>query len=229
MKKSKVLILSLCAVLLAVVSVFGTMAYLTDQDSAVNVFTVGRVNITLDEAKVSPEGKPLDKDGNEVADISGADRVKGNKYHLIPGRTYVKDPTITVVKGSAETYVRMLVTINNLSELDLIFADNGGADLTAVFGGYNSEKWVYEGESKNTGDNSITYEFRYAQTVKAGSDEDIVLEPLFTSITVPEEITREQLATIKDLEITVVGHAIQEAGFDSDDDAWAAFTAQTDK
>ena len=83
MKKSKVLITILCAVLLVTVSVLGTLAYLTSQDEVVNTFTVGKVNITLDEAAVNADG----------TEIAGADRVKENNYHLIPGQTYVKDPT----------------------------------------------------------------------------------------------------------------------------------------
>lgn len=54
--RSKALLLSLCAVLLVAASVFGTMAYLTSNDSVVNTFTVGSVSITLDEADVKTDG-----------------------------------------------------------------------------------------------------------------------------------------------------------------------------
>ena len=66
MKKLKVLGLSLCAVLLIAASVLGTLAYLTAQDTVTNTFTVGQVDITLDETKVTPDGVP----------VTGADRVK---------------------------------------------------------------------------------------------------------------------------------------------------------
>ena len=212
--QAKVLIAALCAVLLVVGSVMGTLAYLTDRQAVVNTFTVGNVDITVDEAPVTPDG--------EV--IPGEDRVEGNDYHLIPGQTYTKDPTMTVKAGSEDSYVRMMVTINCMSELKAIF----GEDFLPheYIEGKDSSIWVYNSTTDN-GDNTVTYEFRYHTTVDAyESTEDIVLEPLFTSFTVPGEVTGEQLATIADLEIRVEGHAIQTASFDSADAAWTAFGAQ---
>ena len=111
MKKSKLtkaLLMVLCAALLVAGSILGTLAYLTDQATATNTFTVGNVQIEVDEEKVTPDGTPTPE-----AD----DRVTENEYHLIPGQTYTKDPTMTVKAGSEESYVRMLVTINNYAEL----------------------------------------------------------------------------------------------------------------
>lgn len=212
--KAKVLIAVLCALVLVVGSVVGTLAYLTDRQEVVNTFTVGDVDIKVDEAPVTPDGKPEE----------GKDRVEGNEYHLIPGQTYTKDPTMTVLKGSEESYVRMMVTINCISQLREIF----GADFLPheYIDGKDSNIWVYESTVDN-GDNTVTYEFRYYKTVDAfEATEDIVLEPLFTSFTIPGEMTGEQLATIADLEIRVEGHAIQIVGFDNADAAWTAFDAQ---
>ena len=212
--KAKVLIAALCAVLLVVGSVMGTLAYLTDRQAVVNTFTVGNVDITVDEAPVTPDG--------EV--IPGEDRVEGNDYHLIPGQSYTKDPTMTVKAGSEESYVRMMVTINCISELRAIF---GNGFLPHDFiEGKDSNIWVYEDTVEN-GDNTVTYEFRYYKPVDAfEATDDIVLEPLFTSFTIPGSMTGEQLATIADLEIRVEGHAIQTATFDSAAAAWVAFDAQ---
>ena len=212
--QAKVLIAALCAVLLVVGSVMGTLAYLTDRQAVVNTFTVGNVDITVDEAPVTPDG--------EV--IPGEDRVEGNDYHLIPGQTYTKDPTMTVKAGSEDSYVRMMVTINCMSELQAIF----GADFLPheYIEGKDSNIWIYNSTVDN-GDNTVTYEFRYYKTVDAfESTDDIVLEPLFTSFKVPGEITNEQLATLDALEIKVVGHAIQTVGLANADEAWAAFDGQ---
>lgn len=214
MKKSKVLILSLCAVLLVAVSVLGTLAYLTSRDSVVNTFTVGQVKIELDEAKVNPDGTPVD----------GADRVKENNYHLIPGMTYTKDPTLTVKANSEDSYVRMLVTINCMKELDAVFAPDG-ADLTAIFNGYDASNWIYETETRDTEKNTITYEFRYKEII-AKSSADTKLDPLFDSITVPGAFNGDDMESIEGLNITVVGHAIQAATFADEDAAWAAFNEQ---
>lgn len=215
MKKSKVLLLSVCAVLLVVATVLGTLAYLTDRDTVVNTFTVGQVDIVLDEADVNPDGTV----------IEGADRVKENDYHLVPGMTYTKDPTITVLKGSEESYVRMVVTVSCYAELKEIF----GEDFLPQYfvSGWDPETWLTTGEIKVDEEaNTATYEFRYKETVTPTADEDMVLDALFDSLTVPGTVSGEELAKIADLKITVVGHAIQKTSFDSEDAAWAAFDEQ---
>lgn len=54
MKKTLTVIIAL--VLVVVMSVAGTVAYLTSSDTVTNTFTVGNVEITLDEAKVDEYG-----------------------------------------------------------------------------------------------------------------------------------------------------------------------------
>ncbi len=97
----KALLVTLCALLLVVGSVFGTLAYLTSNDSVTNTFTVGKVVITLDEAKVDEYGVP----------VSPAERVKTNEYKLIPGKTYTKDPIIHVDADSESCW--LFVKIEN--------------------------------------------------------------------------------------------------------------------
>lgn len=215
MKKTKILLLSLCAALLITASVIGTLAYLTSQDTVANTFTIGKVNITLDEAAVNPDG----------TEIEGADRVKENNYHLIPGQTYIKDPTMTVAKGSEESFVRILVTFNCLQELDKAFAPSG-AELTSIFNGYDNEKWIYQAVQRDKTTNTVTYEFRYKEAVKPSDNESLVLDALFDSITVPSTFDGDDMDAISDLEITVIGHAIQTAGFIDANQAWIAFAEQ---
>lgn len=213
MKRSKPLVLALCAVLLAVGTIIGTVAYLQDTASVVNTFTVGNIHLKLDEAVVDEKGEPQGDDRTET----------GNAYHLIPGQTYTKDPTVTVLKGSEESYVRMLVTINCYDELATIFDD---PFLPQYFvEGWDNAVWVStQVISKDASANTATYEFRYFETVTPEKDTDLVLDALFDTVTVPNTMTGEQLATIADLEITVEAHAIQAAGFDTADEAWAAFS-----
>ena len=204
--KRKALLLSLCAVLLVVASVMGTMAYLTSSDTVTNTFTVGKVEIKLDETDVTNPTGP---------------RVQANSYRLLPGLTYIKDPTVTVKAGSEPSYVKMTVTFTKAAELDAIFALNGGADMTSIFNGYDSTNWIDKGNTEDTDTNTRTYEFWYKETVDARTA-DVVLDALFDSITVPGSITKEQLATIEGLTITVNAYAIQAAGFANAEEAWAA-------
>ena len=100
----------LLVVLVAAISIGATLAYLTDTDEAVNTFTVGKVGIKLDEAKVDEYGELIYKEDGETL----ADRVTENSYKLIPGHSYVKDPTVTVDAGSEESYIRISSSIFNL-------------------------------------------------------------------------------------------------------------------
>ena len=208
----KAMLMTLCAIILVVATVFGTMAYLTSTDEVVNTFTVGNVEIKLDEA-------PVDENGKATA----GDRVKANSYKLLPGLTYDKDPTVTVLMGSETSYVKMTVTFSKANELDAIFAPTG-ANLIEIFGGYDASKWTYKDNTKDAANNTRTYEFWYKDVVGASAD-DVALAPLFTTITVPSSITKDQLATIEGLTITVNAYAIQADGFATADLAWAEFTA----
>lgn len=245
--KTKALLMSLCAVLLVAASVLGTMAYLTDSKDVKNTFTVGNVAIKLDEAKVDENGtQVVDKDGNPVA------RVTRNAYKLLPGHTYVKDPTVTVLTPSVESYVRMKVTFNNADKIIALCTDPKYADeVTGVENAYplirmvkfveaNAAKWdgiipdnMVDTEDmlanskyfvKGT-DNTLTYYFYYNGTV-AARDGNVVLPTLFDSIKVPTWVTGDQLAKLKDFQINVVAEAIQADGFKNADAAWDAFAAQ---
>ncbi len=240
--KKKILALCLC-VALAVVAVGGaTLAYFTDTKSAKNTFTVGNVKIALDEAKVDKAGTP----------VPSANRVQENAYHLVPGHTYTKDPTVTVLKDSEESYVRMKVTFNNADAIIALCTDPEYADeTTGVENAYplirmvnfveaNAAKWdgiipdnMVDTEDMLTGTkyfvregDTLTYYFYFNGTV-AAPDANVVLDTLFNSIKVPEWVTGDQLAELDDFEINIEADAIQADGFDDADAAWAAFAAQS--
>lgn len=240
--KSKALLLTLCAVLLIAASVLGTMAYLTSTAKVENTFTIGKVEIKLDEAKVNADGIP----------VEGAARVQANSYKLMPGTTYTKDPTVTVKAGSEESYVRMKVTFNNAAALMemLPSADNledySPAEIalikkiapilfltnyTAVDAGWLPEYAMF-GMEKTLADpnyfvydaanDTVTYIFYYPTTVTA-TDKDVVLPAVFTEISLPEHVTGEQLAELNNFKITVIAEAIQAGSFANAADAWSHF------
>ena len=240
--RSKALLLTLCAVLLVTASVLGTLAFLTSTDEVKNTFTVGSVNITLDEAKVKTDGTP----------VEGAARVKANEYHLLPGHTYTKDPTVTVKDGSESAYVRLKVTFNNAADMiamctDPEYADDGPTGVENAYPLIRMVKFVEANAAKWDGiipdnmvdteemldnskyfqkiDDTLTYYFYY-KTPVAAPDGDVKLETLFDAVTVPGWVKGDQLAKLNDFKITVVAEAIQADGFTNADAAWAAFDAQ---
>lgn len=233
--KSKALLLTLCAVLLIAASVLGTMAYLTSTDTVTNTFTVGKVEIKLDETDVTNPTGP---------------RVQANSYKLMPGTTYTKDPTVTVKAGSEESYVRMKVTFNNATEIIALCTDPEYAD--EVTGAENAFPLIRMVNYTDTAElywdgllldnmfeteemlampkyfaydktaDTLTYIFYYRETVTA-TTADVVLPVLFNSITVPDWATGEQLKALNNFKITVVAEAIQAGSFADAADAWSHF------
>ena len=214
MKKKLMTVLAL--VLVVAMSVAGTYAYLTSADKVVNTFTVGNVQIKLDEAKANADGTL----------VPNADRVKANSYKLLPGHNYKKDPMVTVLSGSESSYVKMTVTFSNAVELDAIFAPDGGADMTSIFNGYDRTNWIYKGNTEDTTANTRTYEFWYKETVEALNG-DVALDALFDQIIVPGNITNDQLKTIEGMTITVNAYAIQADGLSTAEVAWAKVNPTT--
>lgn len=132
-KATKIIALLLCAVLLVGASVAGTLAYLTSKDSVKNTFTVGNVKITLDET---------DTDNSNTSDTDCAEgRDKGNKYHLMPGKQFVKDPIVHVDATSESCWVFVKVEnglkdylpVNNIENQ---ITANGWAPLDGQTGVY---------------------------------------------------------------------------------------------
>ena len=234
-KGKKVLVLILCLVALAVGSAVGTMAYLTDYDAVTNTFTVGNVILTLDEADVKTDGS-YETDHNQ--------RVQENQYHLLPGHTYIKDPTVTVEEGSADAYVRMIVKVEGMDQLRLAIPNEGktgnyyGTDGTFLLQKlcvdangictWDRATWEFETYTESADGKTGTYEFRYRDVVKM-SDKATELPALFTRITVPGELDNAHLEYMKLVNIVVNAHAIQADGFENDEDgAWSAFGNQNE-
>ena len=252
MKRTKrIITLAMATILLIGATVAVTVAFLQSTTEVVqNTFTVGKVGITLDEALVTEYGKPAtgyvdtndtdqDKDTTEVIitgevdSVEKALRVTENYYKLLPGHEYVKDPTVHVAAGSEESYIRMLVTISDLADVKAVL---GTDETTGYFlpqnfvEGWEDEKWITTGiVVEDEEQNIATYEFRYYKTVNTLDGKVLDLEPLFTSIVVPENIENANLEKLKEMQVDIVAHAIQADGFVEDDNgtaqenAWAAF------
>lgn len=226
----KALLLMVCAVALVTASVLGTTAYLTSRDSVQNTFTVGAVDLRLDEAAVNPDG---------TYKTDAANRVQKNVYHLLPGRTYIKDPTVTVEQGSTESYVRMVVAVENLhllkqalpeatyyTDLDGDSRDDDFILELLLDGSWKYGVWHFAGYTESSDGKTGTYEFRYSTTVDASqATGDVTLEPLFEKIKIPGNVDNAHLEKLQTVQVVIQAHAIQAEGFDTAEDAWRAFGA----
>ena len=228
--KVKALLMACCAVLLVFASVLGTLAYLTDTTEKVtNTFTVGNVEIKLDEAKVDPDtGKKV----NPEVRISGPQAT--NSYKILPGRTIDKDPTVTVNANSENCYVRMKVTVVNYDKMveafrtytdsasdNYYYLNTNGENMILLHNlvqGWDANVW----EFVNFDTTAHTYEFRYHEIVTTNTI-DQPLVPLFTTVTIPGVLNNTQYAALETVQIEVEAHAIQSEGFADANAAWAAF------
>lgn len=202
MKKTrKILLMAACAVLLVCISVGATVAYLTSTDSVTNTFTVGKVKIELDEAKVGTDGKALT--GEQAA------RVKTNAYKLMPGHEYVKDPTIHVAAGSENCYLFVKVE-NGITALEA--TGKTIADQMAARG------WVAIAEGSNV--YYLTETVDGVTTAKIDNSGDVVVFEKFTLK--GDADTTNATANYATKKITVTAYAVQADGFTTAEAAWNA-------
>ena len=164
--KMKALTLALCAVMLVATTVFATVAFLTSTTETVeNTFTVGNVRITLDEEDTDDASEELKTNftDTDITYTGIAQRDLQNEYKLLPGVTYVKDPTVHVKAESEPSYIRMMVTVTYPKAADSIFATNNYINWFNI----DQTKWVPSAPvTTESGDNIIrTYEFRYYTVV----------------------------------------------------------------
>ena len=207
--KRKALLLSLCAVLLVVASVMGTMAYLTSTDTVTNTFSVGKVEIELDEAKV-------DKYGTEVPN---ADRVKANEYLLVPGQEYTKDPTVHVKPVSEDSYIFVKVD-NAIAKLEADSVEGGYQQITQQIIG-NDWNQLTDADGNNV---AGVYYRVYAPTTTPTADTNY---PVFGNFKLKDNADKETgVWGAANTTITVTAYAIQKAGTGTPAEAWAKVSAQ---
>ena len=218
MKISKRSLLSVIALVLTIsITAFGTVAYMTDSDTVTNTFTVGNINIIVDEKNV--DGIP-DENNNIVPE-----RDQANQYELIPGLVHEKDPRVTIPMGSEKCYVRMRVEMTGASALKSINSALTDVELLTQFVTINSD-WTLTGEPVLNGD-VLCYEFRYKEAVDA-STEAKVLQPLFDTFTVPITFNSNDLAAMvaANFKLDVHGDAVQTEAFNDANGAWDAYDYQ---
>ena len=302
MKLSKRALIMVCALVLATTtSAFGTIAYLTSTAQATNTFSVGNVEIKLDETDVDENGNPkysIDTDGDGDADKTvtvgkdgtititdvndpsappvvitptGTDangnptypsdkdvdgdgkndsitidensnivlnkgtndekviepaRDGDNEYHVVPGETYLKDPTVTVVKGSEESYVRIRVELTGYADVAAAIGCTDAELMDKLTNVEDFAQWQLNGTPAVDG-TQLVFEYRYQDTVDASdATENLKLPPLFTQFELPEDLSGEELAVFENFQMDVYGDAIQKATFADADKAWAAFDVQ---
>lgn len=109
MTKKKILVLALTIAMVAILAVGGSLAYLTDNKSATNTFTVGNVKIELFEKQ-----RKTDEEGNKTTNLE--DFAQNKKLYPIVGSAQGEKDAIGM--PTAKNYIDKMVTIENTGSED---------------------------------------------------------------------------------------------------------------
>jgi len=214
-EKLRTLLFVLSITLTLLVGVVGTYAYFVDEDSATNVFAVGKVKIELDEADVDDSTPMMNRD-------------KANSYEMIPGETFVKDPLVTVKEGSHACWVFVEVIDNKVSY-------NGVKYQASDFLTYSINEGA-DGWTKLSGEENIYY-VEVPQTTEDLPLPNVLID---NQVVVRTDITKEMLNNVAAAaiypELSFKAYAFQKVKGDTNNDgvveefsvteAWAQLQAE---
>lgn len=203
-------------VLVAVASVLGTLAYLTSTAKVENTFTMGDVKIKLDETDVkNPKGN----------------RVTENDYEVYPGAVVTKDPIVHNV-GANGAYIRATVNVCNWMNLvgayypdfKETFPNEGYRAALNLLVGELGEGWsvvgVEAGDVFTIGQFDAKFILKYDGVLESGKD----TTAMFQTVTIPAGIDNANTESFN--YVNVVAQAMQANGFDTWEEAFAAFDAK---
>ena len=191
-KKTKVLPAVLCVILLVTVAVAGTLAYLSHKtETSRNVFTIGNVDITIDERKADGSGRTS----------------KGNKYVLKSGKIYHKDPIIHVDKKSDSSYIFVKVK-NEISHLE---NKNNLVSHQILKNG-----WKEFGDYKQ-GNTRIYWKKWNKPQIKKDNYYDL---QLFETVHIDKNTTEKKLSEAANKSIVITAYAVQQKSIKDEVTAW---------
>lgn len=242
-KKLTIGILSIC--IICALAIGGTLAFLTDSEKVTNTFSIGDLDISIDEPHWNDEGTP---DDPETPDTD--ESTPGDGQDLTPGDTKVKDPTVTAEVNNSYMRVIMTVIENEPSSpdfgkvitdqdrldliLDTIYYDstydvNGDPATTAIVPGVKyaladleayptvNPGFTLDGDKSTAG----TYCYNYNEIFNEG-DKAV----LFTNVAIPTDWDETHLDVMGKYKIEVFAQSIQSDNFVNADEAFAALDAE---
>ena len=197
--KKKLLVAAL-AVIMVVTAIAGTsLAYLKDTDTKTNTFTVGDVNIHIDE---------WTKDGDVWSEYEDLQHLSPIAQSKAPFNKMVE----TVNDGSEPAYIRTFITCSAEDYWDLGYGFNSGAgakDLARpnVSGNYTMhylDKWTDLGKTTVNGKEVYIFMCEHKEAIPAG---DSILS--LTKVWVYDNVENEDIDS--EFDVLVFSEAIQSA------------------
>ena len=187
--KRRIMLVAITVLLVTGIIVGGTMAWLvTKTDPVVNTFTYFVFNLELEETDTN------DGDNNQNT----------NEYEMLPGTEIDKDPVVTVVADSVDSW--LFVKLDKSANFDTFM-----------------EYTMAEGWTALPGVDGVFYR----ETTKADADQEFTVIK-DNKVTVKSSVTKEMLnaldedpSSITYPTLTVTAYAVQKTGFDTAEAAWA--------
>lgn len=200
MSKSKrtTFVLSMVAVVLTCcIAVVGTLAYLHDETGTItNTFTVGNVQIKLEEAKLADNKVDL---GEGVVSEGG-----NQEYKIYPGQVVnTKDGIVTVLKDSEVCWVFVKVEINAGEVIDSVAINQDWS--TVVETGTNYKVYAYKQKVGTAGQ------------VLA---QDTALTRVIDTVTIKNTVSNE--TSFEGVNIKLTAYAVQADNLATAQAAWTA-------
>lgn len=242
-------IVSICLVaVIAVMAIAGaSLAYLTDTDDADNVFAVGNVQIELVEQQRDENGGlEAFEDNKTLMPIVGSAQGEKDGYGLPTAKNYVDKIVNVKNTGKSDAYVRVIVAVpaaldNSTDAMSVIHWNVGNRfspDKKYVDGytnpGYADIEWDFVEEITIKGVAYNTYCFTYTKALTAGTTTDCAaITGFYLDKNVDNYVTDDgkvvytfngkdiKYDLTKGVTVPVFAQAVQAAGFDSAEEAFA--------
>ena len=216
--KKKIISLCLVVALLAIAIVGGTLAYFTDDDSAVNVMTTGTVSIIQNERFDAQNAKLIPS----VEDANGD-----------PTNNVIEKVVTVTNDGSEDAYIRtfILCEANQDAKTDYVSTDFVNFDT-------NTEDYTGYGLADEEGNliyvdvDGVPYEvwmFVYDTKLAAGDTSAASLEKVWLDAATTQEDMKLVMGQDGKYNVIVFSQAVQVAGFETADDAFEAAYVPYDK
>lgn len=200
MKNKNVKIIGCMVALIAILSICGIFAYLTDIDTASNKFTVGQVKIELQEPTWAAGA---DSNNNKIPDYA---------ENIVPNSTIAKDPQIkNVGENSAYVYIKVTVPVESVitAGQDGVLKNSGAKQDTQLFTYSVNSDWKEIVSARETKESvagkieSYTYVYYYNKPLA----KDATSQSLFDTVTFANVI--EGQVDLSSHQIDLEAYAIQ--------------------
>lgn len=236
MKKKNVLMMAMSLVLVAVIAVGGTLAYLTSNTKTLtNTFTVGGGYPVGDDTFYLDETDMKDDGTNPgMIDLKDRERARNEYAKMTVGDAVAKDPTFHLTAGP-ESYVFAKVTgVDEMIAAGFIVSNEAptdGKNTDTMTNGLNTTNWVKIANLDMTEDNLAStrngyYVYKVAEDDYTVTPSKTALERLFASVSIDKDAIT--LPTLTDLNDTIVikGIAMQADNLETYQLAWTALKGQ---